>query len=115
MCYIAKRPLMKIFYGGTTLLLLLNLGLTYSRGCYLAIMVAVFIFVWFGARQLMILCIPALLALPFVMPASIVSRFASIINFADNSTSYRLSIWQGTVGMLEHYWMLGIGFGRKRL
>ena len=113
MCYIAKRPLMKIFYGGTTLLLLLNLGLTYSRGCYLAIMVAVFIFVWFGARQLMILCIPALLALPFVMPASIVSRFASIINFADNSTSYRLSIWQGTVSMLEHYWMLGIGLGES--
>ncbi|MEE0775864.1 MAG: O-antigen ligase family protein, partial [Bacillota bacterium] len=113
MCYIAKRPIMKIFYGGTALLLILNLGLTYSRGCYLAIMVAIFIVIWFGARHLMILCIPALAALPFVMPASIFSRFASIINFSDNSTSYRLSIWQGTVGMLEHYWMLGVGLGEE--
>jgi O-antigen ligase len=113
MAYIAEKPLMKLFYGGTALLLLANLALTYSRGCYLALIFVLFLVVCWGARQLLIFVPFALAAMPFVLPDSILDRFASILNFSDNSTSYRLNIWLGTLNMLEVYWFLGIGLGQE--
>mgnify|MGYP002919516094 FL=1 len=29
----------------------------------------------------------------------------------DSSTSYRVYIWMGTLGMMKHYWLGGIGMG----
>ena len=112
MTYIAKKPLMKLFYGGTALLLLVNLALTYSRGCYLALIFIFFLAVCWGARQLLIFVPFLLAAMPFVLPDSILSRFASIVNFTDHSTSYRMNIWLGTLNMLEVYWFVGIGLGQ---
>ena len=37
--------------------------------------------------------------------------FTSIGNLTDNSTSYRVYIWMGTLAMLKDYWMCGIGPG----
>lgn len=112
MAYIAKKPLMKLFYGGTALLLLVNLALTYSRGCYLALIFIFFLVICWGARQLLIFVPFILAALPFLLPESILERFASIVNFSDHSTSYRMNIWLGTLNMLEVYWFLGIGLGQ---
>lgn len=112
MTYIAKKPLMKLFYGGTALLLLVNLALTYSRGCYLALIFIFFLVICWGARQLLIFVPFFLAAMPFVLPDSILNRFTSIVNFSDHSTSYRMSIWLGTLNMLEVYWFLGIGLGQ---
>ena len=49
--------------------------------------------------------------LPLVLPDSIVSRFTSIGNLADTSTSYRVNIWRGSIRMLKDYWLCGIGVG----
>ena len=113
MCYVAEKPLMKVFYGGTALLLLVNLALTYSRGCYLALIFIFFLVVCWGARQLLVFVPFVIAAMPFVMPESIINRFASILNFADSSTSYRMSIWLGTLNMLENFLFLGIGLGQE--
>lgn len=113
MTYIDKKPLMKLFYGGTTLLLLINLALTYSRGCYLALIFTFFLMICWGARQLLIFVPFVLAAMPFMLPDSILDRFASIVNFSDHSTSYRMNIWLGTLNMLEVYWFLGIGLGQE--
>lgn len=113
MCYIAKKPLLKFFYGGTALLLLVNLALTYSRGCYLALMFVFFLVVCWGARQLLIFVPFVLLAMPFVLPDSIIHRFTSITNLSDSSTSYRMNIWLGTMNMLENFIFLGIGLGQE--
>lgn len=113
MCYVAKKPLLKLFYGGTALLLLINLALTYSRGCYLALIFICFLVVCWGMRQLLIFVPFALAAMPFVMPDSIIARFSSITNFSDTSTSYRLNIWFGTMNMLENFIFLGIGLGQE--
>lgn len=113
MCYIARRPLLKLFYGGTALLLLVNLALTYSRGCYLALMFIFFLVVCWGARQLLIFVPFVLLAMPFVLPDSIIHRFTSITNLSDSSTSYRMNIWLGTMNMLENFIFLGIGLGQE--
>ena len=50
-------------------------------------------------------------ALPFVLPSSIVSRFASIGNIGDSSTSYRVSIWKSVVDIIKDYFFSGIGVG----
>jgi O-antigen ligase len=38
-------------------------------------------------------------------------RLTSIGNMADDSTSYRVYIWLGTIAMLRHYWFSGVGPG----
>ena len=95
------------------MLLLVNLALTYSRGCYLALIFIFFLVVCWGARQLLVFVPFVIAAMPFVMPESIINRFASILNFADSSTSYRMSIWLGTLNMLENFLFLGIGLGQE--
>ena len=40
-----------------------------------------------------------------------ISRFTSIGDMTDGSTTYRVSIWLGTLDMLKHYWLCGIGPG----
>ena len=42
---------------------------------------------------------------------SIVQRMMSVGNMGDSSTSYRVYIWMGTLGMLKHFWLGGIGMG----
>ncbi len=88
--------------------------LTWSRGAWLGLLFAAFIFllIW-SCRSLYL--IPAGIAaipfLPLVLPDSIISRFTSIGNFADTSTSYRVNIWRGAVHMLKDFWHCGIGIG----
>lgn len=69
--------------------------------------------IWFGERRLVALGFVGLFALPFVLPQSIIQRFASITNFSDSSTSYRINIWQGTIRMLMDYWPFGVGLGQQ--
>ena len=54
----------------------------------------------------------ALLALWKVLPDTVIDRFTSIGDTTDHSTSYRVSIWLGTIAMLrDGYWLTGIGPG----
>ena len=58
---------------------------------------------WFG-----LMAVPAL---PFILPPNIVSRFSSIGNISDGSTSYRVSIWKGVSKIIKEYFFSGIGVG----
>lgn len=105
------KELSKWAYGAMFLILALCLVLTQSRGCWIGFMLSVVIFVtfyegkWWGLVPI-ILCI-----LPFVVPQTIVDRLMSVGNMEDSSTSYRVYIWMGTLGMMKHYWLGGIGMG----
>lgn len=88
--------------------------LTWSRGAWLGLLFAgiVFLLIWnHRAMYLLFAGVAAIPFLPLVLPSSIVSRFTSIGNLADTSTSYRVNIWRGTMRMLEDYWSCGIGIG----
>jgi len=61
--------------------------------------------------RLILLAPFALVALYFVLPDTVISRFTSIGNLADNSTSYRVNIWLGVLDMLKDYWLCGVGPG----
>ena len=108
-----KHPFLKLCAAGLTVLLLINLVLTFSRGCYLALALAAGIFVLIIEKRFVILFIPAILALPFVLPPAVLNRLMSVINFADMDTStvFRLNIWRGTIRILQDFWMTGIGQG----
>ncbi|MBQ7334021.1 MAG: O-antigen ligase family protein [Clostridia bacterium] len=90
--------------------------LTWSRGAWLGLLFAgvIFLLVWnHRTMYLMLAGVAAIPFLPLVLPSSIVSRFTSIGNLADTSTSYRVNIWRGTVRMLRDYWGCGIGIGES--
>lgn len=88
--------------------------LTWSRGAWLALMLAglIFLFVW-NKRSLWLIVagIASIPILPAILPDTIISRFSSIGNMADSSTSYRVYIWRATVNMIKDNFLSGIGIG----
>ena len=91
--------------------------LTFSRGAWLGLMfagVVFFVLLYPKIIPWLILAAPFLLAgMYFVLPETIVSRFTSIGNLTDASTSYRVFIWLGTINMLKNFWLCGIGPGTE--
>ncbi|MBQ9648021.1 MAG: O-antigen ligase family protein [Oscillospiraceae bacterium] len=86
--------------------------LTFSRGAWLGLLFAGVLFFVALEPRLLFLVPLALLALWSVLPDTVVERFASIGNLGDRSTSYRVSIWLGTLAMLrDGYWLTGVGPG----
>lgn len=85
--------------------------LTLSRGAWLGLLFAGAVFVVLLNPRLILLAPVALVALYFVLPDTVISRFTSIGNLGDSSTSYRVYIWMGTLAMLKEYWLCGIGPG----
>ena len=91
--------------------LALCLVLTYSRGAYLGILIALAVFFVLLDRRFIIPGILAVILLFMFLPDAILHRFFSIGDLADRSTSYRMFIWLGTLAMLRDYWFSGIGPG----
>ncbi len=92
-------------------IIFLCLILTQSRGCWLGFMLTAALFITFyegrwWAFVPLVLCI-----LPFVVPQTVVERLLSIGDMNDSSTSYRVYIWMGAIGILRHYLAGGIGMG----
>lgn len=102
----------RLYYLGCCGVMCLCMILTYSRGAWLGLLFAGAAFVVLLNPRLILLAPFALVALYFVLPETVVSRFTSIGNMTDNSTSYRVNIWLGTLAMLKDgYWLCGIGPG----
>ena len=101
----------KFIFLASFFIMMLCLILTYSRGCYIGILVAGFLFLVLLDKRFIILGIFGILLLPMILPQTIINRFMSIGNMADSSTSYRMYIYLGTLAMLKDYWFCGIGPG----
>ena len=101
----------RIFYLCCCGLMALCMILTFSRGAWLGLLFAGAVFFVFLNPRLMLLAPFALIALYFILPDTVISRFTSIGDLSDDSTSYRLYIWLGTLAMLKDYWLCGIGPG----
>ncbi len=88
--------------------------LTWSRGAWLGALIGAIIFIMIYHRRsiyLFVIGAASIPFLPFVLPDAIISRFTSIGNMADSSTSYRVYIWRASVNMLKDYFFTGIGVG----
>jgi len=84
---------------------------TYSRGAYIGLMLAFALFAVLRDRRFIALGIIGLLLLPFILPPSVINRFTSIGNLSDTSSSYRISVWLGSLKLAGDYWPSGIGLG----
>lgn len=109
----SKRAAAKIVYAGISAIMFVALILTFSRGCWIGILIAAAIFITFAAGKLWGLGLIALPILPMVIPESIINRFSSIGDMKDSSTSYRVYIWMGTLAMMKDFWLSGIGMGQQ--
>ena len=103
----------KIVYAGISALMFAALILTFSRGCWIGLLVAAAIFITFAAGKLWGFGLLALPIIPMVLPESIINRFMSIGDMEDSSTSYRVYIWMGTLAMMKDFWISGIGMGQE--
>ncbi len=108
-----KKIWHKLVYAGISAVLLGALILTFSRGCWVGLMVAAAIFITFVAGKLWGLGLIALPIIPAILPESIINRFTSIGDMKDSSTSYRVYIWMGTLAMIRDFWISGIGMGAE--
>ena len=107
--YYFKKPLQK-----TAMLAVLGAAglcmiFTLSRGAWIGLLFAAFIFIMLNDRRLIWLGIIALLISPLILPNSVIERITSIGNIADTSTNYRVNIWLGSVLLLRTFWLSGIG------
>ncbi len=93
---------------------LLALVYTQSRGAWLAFIISMAIYLLVKTGKMLVVYLLGIFSipvLPFILPDSIVSRFMSIGNLNDSSTSYRVSIWRAAVNMIEDLAPGGIGIG----
>lgn len=93
---------------------LMALVYTQSRGAWLAFIISMAIYLLIRTGRMLVIYLLGVLSLPilpFVLPQSIVSRFMSIGNLSDSSTSYRVSIWRAAINMIEEFFAGGIGIG----
>lgn len=105
------KSLEKWFWTATLLTGTLCMIFTQSRGCWIGLFVSLVVFVTFYNGKLWGLLPLIFLALPFVLPQTMIDRFLSVGNLEDSSTSYRVFIWLGTLSMLYDFWLGGIGMG----
>ncbi len=106
-----KKPLLKLC---TFILLALSgvcMILTYSRGCWIGIILAVALFLFISSKKMFLVMAGLGVVALFFLPESVMTRLLSIGDLADSSTSYRVYIWQGTMDMLKDFWVTGIGVG----
>ena len=108
---IAKGFLPKLFFAGCFGAMLLCMILTFARGGWLGLIIAIALFLVMLDRRFIIVGIIGIVALYFILPQVILNRFLSIGDIGDSSTSYRVSIWLATLTMLRDYWFTGIGPG----
>lgn len=111
--WIKKQWLSKIFYFALSVIMAVALVLTFSRGCWIGLMVSAAVFITFVAGKLWGIALMALPFIPMLLPESIINRFMSIGDMKDSSTSYRVYIWMGTLLMLKDFWLTGIGPGSE--
>lgn len=106
-----SRQLSKWAYMGMFVISVLCLVLTQSRGCWIGFIIAAALFVTFYQGKWWAFAPFLLLLAPMLLPDSVIARFASVGNMKDSSTSYRVYIWLGTIGLIKHFGLGGIGMG----
>lgn len=111
MIYYDRKSWERYAYGAMFLVMALCLVLTQSRGCWIGFMLCVAVFVTFRNGKLWGFLPLVLAVLPFIVPQTIIDRLMSVGDMSDSSTSYRVFIWMGTLAMMRHYWIGGIGMG----
>lgn len=109
--WFSKRIHKKALFLITSLVLVLALVLTMSRGGWIGFAFGIFVFILLVEKRLLLLAIPAAIGGLFILPDAILNRLMSILNFADSSNDYRIRMWKFTLEVIRDNWLVGVGFG----
>lgn len=107
----SKKFTQKVVWLSVFAVCFLCLLYTWSRGAWVGVVLGIGVFLLIRDRRWIVLLILAILAMPFVLPESIMNRLLSIGNTGDSSTAYRVSVWIASARMALDYWMSGVGYG----
>lgn len=101
----------KLFWAVLAVIGFVALIMTYSRACYVAIALAVVVFVLIYDYKLIfpLICL-AVVAVPF-LPETVMNRILTIGSLEDSSNSYRLYIWDTCIKLIVNYGVSGLGTG----
>ncbi|MFA6047404.1 MAG: O-antigen ligase family protein [Parcubacteria group bacterium] len=111
----------KTFYLVAFLIMLMADVLTFSRGGYLGLLVGgIFLLIVFWRKmarkyKFFILGFAVLIAIAFIAPGPISSRFSSIFNLQEGSNVGRLDMWQKSWKVAVSHPILGVGIGNYSL
>lgn len=108
---LSNKALNKTIWLGIFATTFVCLLFTWSRGAWVGVVLGIGLFLLIRDRRWIVLCVLAVLVLPFILPDSIMNRLISIGNTNDSSTAYRVSVWIASARMALEYWMLGVGYG----
>ncbi|MBE6536424.1 MAG: hypothetical protein E7673_00570 [Ruminococcaceae bacterium] len=104
------------FYACASVLNAVSLALTWSRGAWVAALLAALAFIIIRSKRApKLLLIPAMcipVALLFI-PESFANRLLSLFNLGDSSVASRLSIWRSSLRMFFDNIFIGIGVGEE--
>ncbi len=91
---------------------LVALVLTGTRSAWLAVIISLFIVVFFKNRKLIpVFLLLGLMSIP-LLPASITNRIMTLTNISnDTSTQYRLKIYESVMHVIKDFWFSGLGLG----
>ena len=109
--WFSKKAHKKMVFLITSLILMLALILTLSRGGWLGFAFGIFVFILLIEKRLLLSIIPVTLGALYFLPQSILNRILSIGNLADSSNSYRIRMWSITWNIIKDHWLVGVGFG----
>ncbi len=109
--FISSDMKYKIIYFIALLTQLIVLGLTFSRGGWLGLIVSLGVFVLLMKRNLIFKLIPIGLVSLLIMPNSILVRMKSIVDLSDSSNFYRLQIWKESINIIKDFFITGVGLG----
>lgn len=114
--FAAKKGWKKLASFGVFGVGMICLALTWSRGAWLGLIIAGLIYLLMLNHRTLLLIFGGIFSLPFLpylLPQSIISRFTSIGNLADTSTSYRVNIWKGALNIARDFFISGVGTGNQ--
>ena len=98
----------------STVLDLACLVLTWSRGAWLGIIIAGVAALLISSKNWLtagLIAVPGAAAAFVCVDSNVTARLASVVNFSDSSTAYRINIWKCTLKMLGDKLLYGIGVG----
>jgi putative inorganic carbon (HCO3(-)) transporter len=105
----AKTGRVKAVVAALSLLPLINLVLTSSRSSWIGFVVSIFVYIFLKNRRLIPIFILAGIAAIPLIPGFMIERMLTLGR--DTSSTYRLDIWKGALGVLKDYWATGVGIG----
>lgn len=101
----------KILFLGTTLIMILAMVLTLSRGGWIGFAFSALVFILLVEKRLLLSIVPITLGAVYLLPQTIINRILSIGNLADSSNAYRIKIWEITLDIIRDNFLIGVGFG----